>query len=132
METTLTLPFLVNAYGSVNTTTDQEKIWSDRVRFVIGTNLQERIMDPRFGTLVPEALMDTQEAAEVLIRTEVERAFPIHLDLLTLEAVNTSFDEYTNTINVSIIYNLPNNEQVDTLVSLVYISGTNPAVEENL
>ena len=131
-EVALTLPFSLNAYGSVSSTTSQSKIWSDRVRFVIGTNLQERILDPQFGTLVPEAFMQTQDDAESLIISEIERAFPTQLELLTLQSVEVSFDEYSGTTHVNITYSLPNGEVTDTVVSVAYISGNNISVQENL
>jgi hypothetical protein len=131
-EVALTLPFKINAYGNVASTTDQAKIWSDRVRFVIGTNLEERLLDPQFGTLVPEAFMQTAEDADALIAAEVERAFPLQLELLTFQSVDISFDEYTGTTNVNIIYSLPNGEVTDTVVAVTYIGGNNQSVQENL
>jgi phage baseplate assembly protein W len=131
-EVTLTLPFTINAYGSVSTTTEQSKIWSDRVRFVIGTNLHERILDPQFGTLVPEAFMQTSDDAESMIIAEVERAFPEQLELLTLQSVDVSFDEYTSTTSVNIIYELPNGEVTDTVVAITSIGGNNISVQEIL
>ena len=131
-EVALTLPFTLKAYGSVTTTTEQSKIWSDRVRFVIGTNLHERILDPQFGTLVPEAFMQTSDDAESMIIAEVERAFPEQLELLTLQSVDVSFDEYTSTTNVNIIYELPNGEVTDTVVAVTSIGGNNISVQETL
>ena len=131
-EVVLTLPFSINAYGSVATSTDQRKVWSDRVRFTIGTNLRERILDPEFGTLVPEAFMQTSEDAATLIISEVERAFPLQLPSLTLQSVDVSFDEYTSTTNVTITYGLPNEEVVDTVIGISYIGGNNLSLQENL
>lgn len=131
-EITISLPFSIDAYGSVSTTSDQKKIWSDRVRFVIGTNLHERLLDPNFGTLVPEAFMDTSDSAERMITTEVERAFSMQLGLLTLNRTTISYDEYTGTTNVDIQYSLPNSEVANTTVGVSYLNGSNPLVEENL
>lgn len=131
-EIALTLPFSITPYGSVATTTEQSKIWADRVRFVIGTNLQERILEPDFGTLVPTAFMETADDAATTISTEVERAFQLQLELLTFEGVDVSFDEYTGTTNVNITYGLPNGEVTNTVVAISYISGNNQSVQENL
>lgn len=132
IETALSLPFKLDPYGKFSSTTDQSKIWADRVRFVIGTNLRERIMRPEFGTLVPSAFMETQEMANSMITTEVTRAFATQLDKLKFQSVTTSFDEFTNVMQITVIYDLPNNETVDTTVSLVYIDGNQPPYEENL
>ena len=131
-EIALTLPFSIDAYGNVSTTTEQSKIWSDRVRFVIGTNLRERILDPEFGTLIPSAFMQTADDVNSMMETEVERAFQSQLELLTFDKVDVSFDEYTGTTNVNIIYGLPNGEITNTVVAITYISGNNISVQENL
>jgi len=132
MEVAISLPFAIDQYGKVTDTTDQSKIWSDRVRSVIGTNLRERLMNPDFGTLVPTAFMETDEAASSMVSTEVERAFTTQLSLLKLQSVDSTFDEYTGSLNIDIIYDLPNNTQVNTTVSIVSISGTNQPNEELL
>jgi hypothetical protein len=131
-EIAISLPFSISDYGTVTSTTDQRKIWADRVRFVIGTNLEERILDPQFGTLVPSAFMESENDAQNIIVTEVERAFAQQLTLLTLGGVEVSFDEYTSTTNVNITYDLPNGEVVSTVVGVSYIDGKNPLVQENL
>ena len=71
-ELAISLPFSINEFGSVANTTSQEKIWADRVRVAVGTGLNERVMRPDYGVDVRSALMDTTEAAEALIRTEVK------------------------------------------------------------
>jgi len=131
-ELALTLPFSINPYGSVTTTTDQSKIWADRVRFVIGTNLRERILDPEFGTLIPSAFMETADIAQSTIESEVEQGFKAQLELLSFNSVDISYNEYTNTTNVSIVYGLPNGEVTNTVVAVSYISGNNLSVEENI
>lgn len=132
IETALSLPFKLDAYGKFTSSTDQAKIWADRVRIVLGTNLRERLMRPEFGTLIPSAFMETQEMANSMVTTEVTRAFATQLDKLKFQSVNTSFDEFTNVMQVTVIYDLPNNERVDTTVSIVFIDGNLPPYEENL
>ena len=52
-EIAMSLPFSIDPYGKVSSTTDQKKIWADKVRSVLGTALRERVMLPTFGTLIP-------------------------------------------------------------------------------
>ena len=132
METALSLPFTVTSYGTVMSTTEQAKIWSDRVRSVMGTNIGERIMNPDFGTLIPEAFMQTTDDAETLIKTEVERAFANELPQLTFSSVTTTFDEDTTSLNVSITYSLPNAEETTVNIGTIAIPATLPSIQENL
>lgn len=132
METAISLPFRVSPYGSIVATTEQSKIWSDRVRSVIGTNLRERVMRPNFGSLVPSSFMETTDEAETLIKTEVTNAFANQLSLLTLQSTEVTYDEYSNYLSVTITYALPSNEEVKTTVKLITLDGKNPSTEENL
>ena len=131
-EVTIQLPFSIDSYGKVSSTTSQSKIWADRVRSVIGTTLRERVMRPTFGTVIPYALFDSAETASAEVKAEVDKAFSSQLPLLRLQETDTTFDEYTNTLNVTIVYDLPNNERVTTNVGLVLVRGNKPMYEELL
>ena len=131
-EKAIALPFYIDSYGKVASTQEQSKIWADRVRSVIGTSLRERIMRPTFGTLIPFAMFETDSTAESQIRIEVEQAFTQQLSLLTLENVTVTVNEYTNVLSVNVIYALPNNETVSTVVGLVLVDGANPIYQELL
>jgi len=131
-EKAIALPFSIDSYGKVASTQEQSKIWADRVRSVIGTSLRERIMRPTFGTLIPFAIFETDSTAESQIRIEVEQAFTQQLSLLTLENVTVTVNEYTNVLSVNVIYALPNNETVSTVVGLVLVDGANPIYQELL
>ena len=82
-EKAISLPFSIDTSGSIGTTTEQSKIWTDRVRSVLGTSLRERVMRPTFGTLIPFSLFNNVENAVEEIRDEVTRAFDRYLQLLT-------------------------------------------------
>lgn len=128
----ISLPFLIDPYGRVASTQSQSKIWSDKVKSVLGTSLRERVMRPNFGTLIPYSLFNSQTEATVEIKAEVERAFAEQLDLLTLQQTDVTIDMYTNVLNVQVTYGLPNDEVVSTTIGLVFVQGTNPIYEELL
>jgi len=132
METAISLPFSLDPYGAILATTDQSKIWSDRVRSVIGTNYHERVLRPLFGSLVPSAFMETTDAAEALINSEVATAFGTYLPLLTLQSTDITYDEYTNEMQVTITYSLPDTTTEATTIAIITVDGANPASEENL
>ena len=131
-EVALSLPFSVDPYGKITTTNDQRKIWADRVRSVLGTTVRERVMRPGFGTLIPFALFDTETSAASQVETEVNQAFIQQLNLLRLDEVNVTVDEYTNVLTVEVVYALPNSEIVSTVVGVARIDGAQPIYEEAL
>ena len=131
-ETAITLPFTIDPYGKVGSTTDQTKIWADRVLSVIGTMLRERVMRPSFGTVIPYAMFNDVTSAKSEIDSEINSAFTLQLPLLKLISVDTTVDEYTNILSVMITYELPNQTVVETNVGVISLSGTNPAYQELL
>ena len=131
-EVAISLPFRIDPYGKVAVSVDQQKIWADRVRSVLGTALRERVMQPLFGTEIPYSVFNTQEDASILIERETQAAFESQLALLSLQSVTTTFDEFTGIINVNTVYELPNNVQVETVIGIAYIQGNNPIYQEAL
>ena len=129
-EVAISLPFSVDPYGRITQTTDQPKIWADKVRSVIGTALRERVMRPTFGTDIPSVVFETQEEADGRILELVSTSFNNQLPRLDLQSVTNSFDEYTGTLTVDVTYALPNEEVVSTTVGLIVISGNLIPYEE--
>ena len=131
IEKAISLPFSIDTYGKVAVTTDQKKIWQDKVLSVVGTTMRERVMRPRLGSMVAAKTFDNESLAETEVQAEVEYAFNTQLSLLTLKSVTTSYDSYTGNTNVEIIYDLPNNQTVSTTVGLVSINGNSTPYQEN-
>lgn len=129
-EVAITLPFQIDAYGKVSSTIEQERIWADRVRSVIGTSLRERVMRPTFGTTIPFALFETSDSAIQEVTNEVNSAFLNFLPTLSVQEVTAAFNEPLNTIDVSITYSLPNDKLVTTTIGVVVIRGTLPPIQE--
>lgn len=131
-EKAIALPFSIDPYGKVSTTSEQSKIWADKVRSVVGTTIKERVMRPTFGSTVAFGVFDSQSAAEQEIKTSVAEVFSTQLETLTLQEVTTSFDDYTSTVNATVTYSLPNDIVLSTTIGLVTIVGNNPPIEELL
>ena len=134
-EVALTLPFSVNAYGRINTTTERSKIWQDRVRSVVGTYLGERVMRPNFGSDVVDAVFENSDDAQITIETAIREAFNTFLPTLSVSEVRTNYDENTGILETEIVYALPDakiDELVSTTIGLVRIAGNLPAIQENL
>ena len=129
-EVAITLPFQIDAYGKVGSSTEQEKIWADRVRSVIGTSLRERVMRPNFGTTIPFALFETSDSAVSEVASEVNSAFLNFLPTLSVQEVEVDFNDYTNVIDVSITYSLPNDRLVTTTIGVVVVRGSLPPIQE--
>jgi phage baseplate assembly protein W len=128
-ESAISLPFTITAYGKIGDTTDQSKIWSDRVVSVIGTGWGQRLLRYEFGTKIHTEVYNSITAAEENIKIEIATAFETFLPLLTLSEVITSYSQSTNEISVDVRYKLPNQEETTVSVGTVSIRGILPPKE---
>jgi len=131
-EVAISLPFSIDSFGGISKTTDQSKIWADRVRSVVGTSVRERVMRPAFGTLIPFSLFNGEESAISEIQDEVRTAFASRLNLLTLNETDVTQGSYAGELLVTITYSLPNEEVQKTSIGFIDIRGIFPPYEEKL
>jgi hypothetical protein len=131
-EIAISLPFIIDSYGKVQTTIDQKKIWADRVYSVIGTLLTERVMRPNFGSDAAKELLSTTEQMVSNVNTSVRLAFISFLPALSLQDIDSTYDSSSNLLTISITYSLPNQEVVYSNIGFAQLSGNNPIYEETL
>jgi phage baseplate assembly protein W len=131
-ETTLAFPFKVSAKGTVATVNDQNAIWSNKVKSVIGTLLKERVMTPAFGSRLNEVLWNTEGFAKQHVREFISQAFITWLPTLTLDEVIISDVDNTGELTIQISYTLPNNSSSTAVVGIVGVSGNLQPTQEIL
>lgn len=114
MQNAIALPFSFDSSGLVNHTSDDKKIWQDRVAMVIMTNFGERVMRPNFGSEVPQLAFETLDSAQSLIKQAVAVAFSKHLPSLTLSGVTFSIDPIDFYLVAEIHYRYGPTKQIET------------------
>ena len=129
-EVALNIPFSLDKFGNISTTTDERIIWSNRVRSAVGTTVGERVMRPEYGTLIANTLFDTGSIMESRIKSEIERVFHDSLPLLVLNDISLNFSSVTNTLTVTVLYELPNKTEATVEVGVVVVSTSNAPYEE--
>ena len=128
-EHAISLPFTLNTNGFIETTTDQRKIWADRVLSVIGTALGERAQRYYFGSKIHFDNFQSVTAAEEALYRHISEAFSDYLPLLNFNDLETSYSEDTGVLNVTVFYSLPDNTTTETKIGTVLITGTQPPKE---
>jgi phage baseplate assembly protein W len=131
-ERTLALPFRLSSRGSVAEISDPAQIWDQRVRAALLTRSGERFARLAYGSRLAGLVFSGNTINADVIKDEVSRAFSGLLPALTLGEVDVVWDEIINQTNVSITYQLPNQETITTTVGAVFIDGSLPPVEERL
>jgi len=91
-ERAISLPFSFDSSGSVSYTSDEKKIWQDRVVLVVMTRLNERVMRPTFGTEASNSVFQSESTAESIIQQAVAAGFSQWLKPLTLTKVTITID----------------------------------------
>jgi phage baseplate assembly protein W len=129
-EVSLSLPFSLDKLGNISVTTDQNTIWADRVKIAVGTSLGERVMRPEYGTSIAAAVFNTGSFMENTVHKEIERIFNDSLPLLALNDVSFEYSEPTNTLMVTVVYELPNKIETTTQIGVVVVSTSNTPYEE--
>jgi phage baseplate assembly protein W len=123
-EQALAIPFRILPNGAVDVTTDPRKIWNDRVVAVLGTAVGERIRRHDFGSEVHQELFNTVTGSIDGIERAIDKAFTSHLPLLTFERMTSDFDRYSNTLSITVFYDLPNEEQSQTSIANISLNGS--------
>lgn len=129
-EVAISLPFSVSEFGTIATTSSQEKIWADRVRSAIGTAVGERVLRPDYGTEIAANAFSTLEAAAEVLKQQVDLAFSRDLRLLRLISTNVTMDEAEATLEAEITYALPNRTVEVVLIGFATLLGNLPIIED--
>jgi hypothetical protein len=128
-EYAISLPFRISLSGSVESTTDQGQIWSDRVTTVLGTAFSERVQRYYFGSKIHQEVFMTEGEASTGVSDEIGITFANYLPLLRLGSVDTEFNSSEGTLNVRVNYRLPNNAYQSTNLGTIVLNGNFPAQE---
>lgn len=112
----ISMPFTIDKFGGIATTTDQRKIWGDRVRSAVGTALTQRVMRPAYGTAIPQMLFDSVDVVIESLEAEINTVFANYLSELVFEEASVTYDDKQNIISLDVRYRLPDgNEELVTL-----------------
>lgn len=129
-EVAVSLPFSISEFGTVATTSSQEKIWADRVRSAVGTAVGERVLRPDYGTEIAANTFNTLEAAAESLKQQVELAFSRDLRLLKLVSTKVTTDEAESSLEAEITYSLPNRTVEVVLLGFATLLGNLPLIED--
>jgi phage baseplate assembly protein W len=121
----ISLPFTINEFGSVSSTTDQRRIWANNVRSVIGTVLRERIFRQDFGTSIPTKLFDSVDAVTEVVSGDITSAFTRYLPSLSFNTATINYDDLENVISIEVLYGLPDDTEDAVTLGVASIDGTN-------
>jgi phage baseplate assembly protein W len=113
----ISFPFTLDAFGKVTSTTDQAKIYQDKVLTLLSTAIGERPMRPTYGTNIATAMFENQGKVEKAINQAIRTAISTWIPELTVEKV--IFKGFLDTGAVTVELNITLPDFVETNITIV-------------
>ena len=106
-ESAISLPFGIDGSGGIGASTDESKIWEDRVRLVLLTQERERVLRPTFGTQIRALTFESNYTTTAAAEKIVGGAFARWLPSLRLRSVMAVPDDVNGGLLIQVNYTLP-------------------------
>jgi phage baseplate assembly protein W len=103
----ISYPFTLDPFGKTTSTTDQRKIYQDRVLTLLSTAVGERPMRPTYGTNMAVAMFENQGKVEDAINQAIRSAVSTWIPELTVEKINVKNFLDTGAVTVEVNVTLP-------------------------
>jgi phage baseplate assembly protein W len=114
----ISFPFTLDPFGKTTSSTNQKKIYQDRVLTLLSTAVGERPMRPTYGTNIATAMFENQGKVEKAINDAIRSAVSKWLPELTVNKINIVGFLDTGAVTVEINITLPDfTEDSITIVS---------------
>lgn len=127
----ISLPFSINKFGTISSTSDQKIIWADRVRSAVGTALTQRVMRPTYGATIPQLLFDSVDVVRAALESDINSIFATYLPSLIFEESIIDYDDRQNVLSIDIRYRLPDGEEELVTLGVATLNG-NQIIREDL
>jgi phage baseplate assembly protein W len=103
----ISFPFTLDPFGKTTSTTNQRKIYQDRVLTLLSTAVGERPMRPTYGTNIATAMFENQGDVDKAINDAIRSAISKWLPELTVNAINVIGFLDTGAVTVELNVTLP-------------------------
>lgn len=103
----ISYPFKFTDVGTLEVTSESNKIWKDRIILLCLTQIGERVMLPNYGTQVPSSAFENEFDAVELCRISVTEAFAKWLPELVFVDLAGDLNPDTSELTLEIYYNDP-------------------------
>lgn len=103
----ISFPFTLDPFGKTTSTTDQRKIYQDRVLTLLSTAVGERPMRPTYGTNIAAAMFENQGRVEDAINEAIRTAISTWIPELTVSSIKVIGFLDGGAVNVELNVTLP-------------------------
>lgn len=127
----ISLPFSFDSSGGVTYTTDEVKIWQDRIAIVVMTRLNERVMRPTYGSNTQKVALENFHSAVILAKQEIAAALSTWLPSVTLISVDGIRDQQDpDRLNIEIVFKYGNSNEATVLIKTAILNRAGETILE--
>ena len=126
----ISLPFNISDNKKINIVADTApKAWRDRVLTLLSTGINERIWYYNYGASLDGLIYESALDATELGRQAIKEMFVSWLPELSLVEVTPTFDSGVATLELNILYKLPNGEEDSVTISTASLTAAGEVIK---
>jgi phage baseplate assembly protein W len=112
----ISFPFTLDPFGKIISTTNQNKIYQDKILTLLSTGIGERPMRPTYGTNIGAAMFENQGKVDSAINQAIRTAISNWIPEITVEKINIKGFLDTGAVTVELNVTLPDFEELSITV----------------
>lgn len=112
----ISYPFSIDERGKVRVANTPRKVWVDRVRAVVSTQLGTRAMRPEFGLDTHSSVLNSGTPAERDIEALIKEAFAKYLPSLAVVRAQARLLPDSSVMEVDLVFTSPDSTQIESTV----------------
>jgi phage baseplate assembly protein W len=115
-------PFHLDSFGKITSTSDQNKIYLDRLLSLLSTMVYQRPMRSLYGTDIFRALYETGDDYIQAVRESITRAVSTYLPILTIVNIDIKDSDTEGKSTVEITVSFPDNTIDSVQINTLFLS----------
>ena len=104
----ISYPFVLDAFGKNKSTYEEAKIYLDKLVTLLSTQVNQRPMNPEYGTDLGYALFENDQDFAAAVRSAITTAVSRWIPAITINSIDISVPNLDGYSNVIITISLPN------------------------
>jgi len=120
--TSINYPFTLDPLGRIVSTSDDNKIYLDKIMTLLSTMVGQRPMNPAYGTDLLRALYESGEDYDLALREAIDRAMATFLPAVSLQEVTIKEPDSSGVSMVSISFSFPDGSTNEVSLNSSYLN----------
>ncbi|MFZ9615375.1 MAG: GPW/gp25 family protein [Fluviibacter sp.] len=116
-------PFSLDTYGRITPTTDDNKIYMDRVVTLLSTNIYQRPMNLTYGSDIGRALFESGGAYKRAIKEAITRAIYTYLPGIQIRSIYLVEVDQNGESRIDLTLALPSGDVETTTIKKAFFLG---------